>query len=494
MTTAADLLKKNKTKSDFVPKTRRAWDFVTEDTSTNNNTSKAEVSSESTPKQKNAPTKVTPVLKKVGLDVKDNKQISAQPVVKTEKVNATAKTDAKYNKEESTTIDSKENEAQTEHKQGTINTQTKQEAHKNNAQTEHKQNTNVPRNGTQNKASTRRSPGYSKTFSSLSGLQKKLTHALYINCQIEGGRVTQQLSVEYLASLAGVNKNSVKTTLTRLREKGVIDICESKEGRGGWTKFTVSKEFFSDVFSHNQTRNIDPASQYFPGENIKQHTERHTQQYTESPSSSSNSFNINTTTCKTDLPEDWQQINITSLKEIFNSDNRWGKQFFGVNQIKTIYQNSGDSLTSKQVQESIDHFAFGLKFLISQDPYKTIKKPGAILVDSLKSGDTWDEPNYINTNEQHMYTVFKKLLEDVNKKAKTIFEEWIGNIKNEKYEYYRQQGNSSEFYDDRVFKERAIKDFKEAIWPKLRKEKLLEYIPDSELIDKLFSFHSAVQE
>lgn len=457
MTSAADLLRKNKTKSDFVPKVRRAWDFAA-----------SEPASVSDAVKDNQLAKKLPSSSSLGEGYVE--PASSQQVKSGEKEKDTYR-------------------SQSGHKQDTNKTQKELKKGTRKLNSEHKQGTNSTRKLTQN---VKRNSGY-ESFSSISGLQKKLIHAIFINCQIEGGRVTQPLSTDHLASLSGVSKNSVKTTLKRLKDKGAITVFESKGGRGGWSRFQISNEYYSEILCHNQTNRSITSFNKKQDIDHNQVTERYTQRYTDDTSSSSNYLNKSTTTYGSDLPKDWQDIDITALAEIFSNNRQWGKQFFGINQIKTIYKNAGDLLTSHQVQESISHFAFGLKHLLSREPYKSIKKPGAILVDSLKSGDAWNEPNYLNSNEQTMYNVFKKLLDDLNSNAKNLFESWFEEIKDEKYEYYREKGSSSEYYDMRVFKERAIEDFKKTIWPKMRKEKLKEYIADEKLIERLFAFHNIIQ-
>ena len=131
-------------------------------------------------------------------------------------------------------------EEKTEHKPNT-------ERNTNGTQTEHKPNTN----GTQ----IRDEEEEIDSISSLVGSQRKVLFELYNNCRIRGSKITDKMTVDHIAELANINKYSVKTTISRLKLKGYISRVQHKNGRGGWVKYKLRKDVYSE-FLHSE-KNIN---------------------------------------------------------------------------------------------------------------------------------------------------------------------------------------------------------------------------------------------
>lgn len=84
-------------------------------------------------------------------------------------------------------------------------------------------------------------------FSSLVGIQRKIIIALYKNMKVNKSDTTEELTLETIANLAGVNHKSLKNTLFRLIKAGFLSRVEQKNGRGGWVKYKVNEKVVDEI-------------------------------------------------------------------------------------------------------------------------------------------------------------------------------------------------------------------------------------------------------
>lgn len=88
-------------------------------------------------------------------------------------------------------------------------------------------------------------------FSSLVGIQRKIIIALYKNMKVNKSDSTEELTLETIANLAGVNHKSLKNTLFRLIKAGFLSRVEQKNGRGGWVKYKVNEKIVAEIKCRN---------------------------------------------------------------------------------------------------------------------------------------------------------------------------------------------------------------------------------------------------
>ena len=84
-------------------------------------------------------------------------------------------------------------------------------------------------------------------FSSLIGLQKDLAILVYESCQKNRSRTSAAITLDFVSTTLKVKIGSVKTTFRRLEEKHILSRVEYKNGRGGWAKFELSNDAFSEI-------------------------------------------------------------------------------------------------------------------------------------------------------------------------------------------------------------------------------------------------------
>ena len=187
-----------------------------------------------------------------------------------------------------------------------------------------------------------------KSFSEVSPLSQKILKALFTSCLENMGNTTGRLSIHYISNATLSTEDSVKRTIRRLISDGILEKIEYKDGRGGWTKYQLHKETYSQIMlSQSEDKSTDRSKD---NSEDKVRTQVGTQ-----PSNSNNSIK-NTTTNQEDgvqknpppLPHDWQEIDITPLKEVN----------FTNTHLAQIYRSG--KVSADMVQESINAYAFDL--------------------------------------------------------------------------------------------------------------------------------------
>jgi len=244
------------------------------------------------------------------------------------------------------------------------------------------------------------------SLSKLCGAQRKIVIAIYKNCRINASKTTQELTLDHLLSLTGLKKSTIKTSIFRLKRKRYLFLVEYKDGRAGWSKYSLSKELFNDLLHHengnlvlnNDLQTVD-----------KRDSEPGSKPSTNSLSSSNNNI-ITTTTKNTDLPEEWSNINFSSLKEIG----------FSVTQLKQLYlQNTN---VPEAVQESINHFAYGIKNNPNVERYVKDGKALNVLMGVLRKGMNWSEPKYESPKDKALRELMERKKLEKERREKIIDE------------------------------------------------------------------------
>ncbi len=295
---------------------------------------------------------------------------------------------------------------------------------------------------------------YSLTpFSALVGIQRKIVLFIHEECKLNRSKITPPLTMEYILANCGGNFATVKKSIQRLEKKRVLIRAGFKNGRGGWTRYELADQVYNEIIYKENYRAASLVQQ------DKLETKLRTNVETSSPSSSS--LNIKTTT--TDLPHEWKIINTEPLRQIG----------FGFAEIRNIFNKGSQLITPDLVQDSINHFAFGL--MNNAERYKNMKSPAAILVSSLSQGTPWIEPNYISPEEKlkvEKAAQIKNILEKQFKEPK--FLEWFNQLPDSDKESLVPNAlkMSTSYMVSKVIiqKEQAIKFFETTIWPNLLDE------------------------
>ncbi|MFZ0218627.1 MAG: hypothetical protein WAL30_00250 [Candidatus Aquirickettsiella sp.] len=213
----------------------------------------------------------------------------------------------------------------------------------------------------------------------LSGIQKKIFFYVIDLCSYRGQLQSNPILTNDLAEIANCSFGSAKTSLIRLINKKLIIRKKGQASKGGHIILAITKEIQTAAL-HAQRFNLNKHKDLYTGNitgNIPGNVLNNVVDNKPLTSSSSNIYNINTTTLE--LPEDWLNINVDPLSEIK----------FTFLQLKQLYKLAVN--TPEVVQESINHFAFGLKNNKLKDKYPD---PLNVLMGVLRKGDAWIENNY----------------------------------------------------------------------------------------------------
>lgn len=89
------------------------------------------------------------------------------------------------------------------------------------------------------------------SFNKLVGTQRNIIISLYKNIKMNGSNTTEELTLEHISFLSGVNIKSLKNTLFRLRSTGLIINADQKAGRGGWVRYSLHNELFKQISEAN---------------------------------------------------------------------------------------------------------------------------------------------------------------------------------------------------------------------------------------------------
>ena len=81
----------------------------------------------------------------------------------------------------------------------------------------------------------------------LKGIQRKLTYYIFQSCKKGKGLISEEISVELLSDYSKTSLWSVKKSILRLMEKGVMSKYKFKNGRGGWTQYQLHKDIFDEI-------------------------------------------------------------------------------------------------------------------------------------------------------------------------------------------------------------------------------------------------------
>ena len=385
------------------------------------------------------------------------------------------------------------NEAETGDKLGTNRRQTGDKLGTNRGQTGDKQRANRRQTGDAigDKTGDKQETNWGQTgdkretntpetmsFNSLSGVQKNIVIFIYDLCKFSQNNATQPISVEHISSECKTTKSSVKKSIQRLVQKKIIFRESHKIGRGGWTSYGLSRHVFQEILHRETTMRLevnrgqtgDKQGTNWRQTEDKLGTQWGTEQETTPPSSSSN-INISTTT---ELTEEWSKIDLSHLESI-NFTKGYLKQL----------QNHPGKLTPESVQESIDHFAFDLKY---NDKRKSIKKdPIAFFITILKKEGMYMPPENYESPQLIALKLYKERKETLAKEQAKVeegiqhlhFLEWRKDLTQEEAMSYIPE-------ELRGFRPEKIEQFlqehyAETLWAEKRKMVLTELFKQGEV-------------
>lgn len=203
----------------------------------------------------------------------------------------------------------------------------------------------------------------------LTGHQKQVMRQVTSHLKSRAGGVGHiDIIPNVLAAKISASLDVTRITLKRLAEKKLLIKIPGERGRNGCCRFIVKENIVKFCFSFF---NDAPCDINHIGNEIGNNN-RNEIVYSSS--------NINNTTT-TALPENWEQIDFSSLVRIG----------FSKLQLQQLYNQA--ATTPDIVQESINHFAYGLEH---NPKIKAYTEPLNVLMGVLRKGQAWREPTYVD--------------------------------------------------------------------------------------------------
>lgn len=86
-----------------------------------------------------------------------------------------------------------------------------------------------------------------RSLASLSGLSRAIILAIYQSCKATNSSTTNRITIDYLTSAIGSDKNCIRTVLNRLKTKQLLQVTTYKTGRGGWVIYQLSQDLYLDI-------------------------------------------------------------------------------------------------------------------------------------------------------------------------------------------------------------------------------------------------------
>lgn len=312
---------------------------------------------------------------------------------------------------------------------------------------------------------------------------------------------------KHLCNITGIHIGSISTTIVRcIKKKLLKKKLLKKGGREATAEYqviNVDENFYSRVFpynsnniraitttiegkTHNKTEshstdpqndnpytlqtNINHPSTTRPTYTAEQHSQKTSPTHStprsfctnsSTPTTLSNNLTLTTTPPPTttyikyeDLPPEWRSINYHLLDHIH----------FKQHHIVNLYKLN--ILEPEIIQESINHFAYGLKN--NPDNYKKYTDPFKVFYGRLRKGEPWTESTYKSPNEiateeliQKRKAEKRKIANETCKLVDKLEQEgyriWHSSLTEEEKKEIRERHDRKEAgiynpYDDKVYK------------------------------------------
>ncbi len=150
------------------------------------------------------------------------------------------------------------------------------------------------------------------SLETLAGLQRNSLIFIYESCRIFGSKISPPIQIKNLAESIKTTVAAARVAVQRIEQKGFVRRYEYKDGRGGWTKYELPDEIYSQLFfkesSIKVASNLDQSSIKVAPEPAPE----------PAPSSSSSSRDLSlkeTTTTQMSVADELGLLDLSQLRE-----------------------------------------------------------------------------------------------------------------------------------------------------------------------------------
>ena len=313
--------------------------------------------------------------------------------------------------------------------------------------------------------SNRHQTNTKSNFFSLTGLQKKITIIIYKLCQLARNKNTEAVSISQLSNQCHSTVGSIKTAIHRLINKGFLIRETFKNGRAGWTTYSIPNYIYQEMLSLDTQHKL-VSNQYQTDTKVVSEV---------IPTTNSSSSNINTTTnndhvsvnnLQLNLPNQWQNLDIEPLALVGFT-------------ITHLYQiASQGKLQPQAVQDSIYAFAFDLQ---ENNKAKTIKgDPLNFFMGILRNGRVYTFPSNYESPQDKAMRIYHEQLQELSQKRESLeketknlaFQDWFSNLTDEQKKEFLPKTfrNNAHIENNKILEGGARDHFEREIWPNKKSE------------------------
>ena len=214
-------------------------------------------------------------------------------------------------------------------------------------------------------------------------------------------RITKKTSLSEIMKNNDICRDSAKTALRFLCKNKVLTKEGFKGGVNGWSRYSINERIYFAILQKFQKGLINPVS--------------------ETGFNCSSNINIINTITEINPFSSWEDVDVSLLANIgFNKNH--------LLQLKT-------KNTPQIVQESINHFAFGLQ---NNQKTKEYKDPVSVLIGVLRKGEAWIDAAYKTPHEIAMEKILIAKTAENERIKKTeeelksiVYENWFSSLSEE---------------------------------------------------------------
>jgi DNA-binding MarR family transcriptional regulator len=187
------------------------------------------------------------------------------------------------------------------------------------------------------------------SLEAITGLQRDALFFIYENCRYAGSKTSTPIAIKNLAEAIKCSVRTARVTIQRIEKKGYVTRLEYKDGRGGWTKYQLPNEIYSQLLFDRSSNKAATNLEQSGNKVAAQPTAEVATKGLSSSSSLSSSLEKELTATNLDLVGEWRSIQTPNALRSIG---------FGESQIRQICE--AQKLTPEVVQSSLDHYAYDL--------------------------------------------------------------------------------------------------------------------------------------
>jgi predicted transcriptional regulator len=240
-------------------------------------------------------------------------------------------------------------------------------------------------------------------FIGLVGLQREITFFLYNQLQMALEKISPPIAISFLAESCKTSVLSAQKTVQRLEKAGIINRVEFKNGRSGWTRYSLNDAIYNEIL---QNETSDKVRTNLGQTSDKVKTQPRTELRTSLPIVVvPNSLSLKTTTIETEIETPCFLI----PNELSGMVSRRQLNQFVLE----------EKISESELQMSLDAFAYDLRNKLVST--KHTANPVGLLIGAIKNNGGYNSQKFAEALKTEMKTVLKsqQALEDSISEAKT---------------------------------------------------------------------------